>query len=452
MLGRERAKEVLERALTLSEADQTEAVLMAEDSYLTRFANSEIHQNVAERNGTLFVRVAFGKKVGHSSTNLLNDEGIALVVERAAEIASLQRENPDFTSLPGAKPIKDVPIYVPETASVTPEMRAAAAGTIIERARKSGLDAFGAVTSGVAELGVANSLGVFAYAQGTDAGCNVVVMGDTNSGYAQQASRDFRKLDFDAIGARAVEKAEASRDPIELEAGEGAAVLEPRAVADMIMFLAFLGFGALSVQEERSFMCGKFGQKIVGENISIWDDGLDERGFAIGFDFEGVPKQRVDFITDGVASAVAYDSLTAGKEGKESTGHALIAPNPYGPIPISPVMGTGDSTIEEMIADTKRGIYVTRFHYTNTVEPMRAVITGMTRDGTFLIEDGKITKPLKNLRFTESVLSALSCVTHISKEAVLVWDGAGYGPRFPTGIIAPAIRVEKFNFSGVTQF
>jgi len=220
----------------------------------------------------------------------------------------------------------------------------------------------------------------------------------------------------------------------------------------MIMFLAFLGFGALSVQEERSFMCGKFGQKIVGENISIWDDGLDERGFAIGFDFEGVPKQRVDFITDGVASAVAYDSLTAGKEGKESTGHALIAPNPYGPIPISPVMGTGDSTIEEMIADTKRGIYVTRFHYTNTVEPMRAVITGMTRDGTFLIEDGKITKPLKNLRFTESVLSALSCVTHISKEAVLVWDGAGYGPRFPTGIIAPAIRVEKFNFSGVTQF
>jgi PmbA protein len=452
MLGRERVKEVLDRALSLSSADQTEALIMAEDSYLTRFANSEIHQNVAERNGTLFVRVAFGKKIGHSSTNRLGKESIAEVVKRATEIASLQRENPDFISLPGPKPIKEIPAFVKETAAVTPEMRAEAAGKIIERARKGGLDAFGTVTTGVAELGVANSLGVFGYTQGTDAGSSVVVMGDTNSGYAQQASRDFRKLDFDAIGTRAVDKAQASRDPIELDAGETVAVLEHAAVADMLMFLGFLGFGALSVQEERSFMCGKFGKKIVGENISIWDDALDERGFAVGFDFEGVPKQRVDFITDGVASAVAYDSLTAGKEGKESTGHGLIAPNSYGPIPLSLVMGEGDSTIEEMIKDTKRGVYVTRFHYTNTVEPMRAVITGMTRDGTFLIEDGKITKPLKNMRFTESILSAFSCVTHIGKDARLQWEGAGYGPRFPTGIITPAIRVEGFNFSGVTQF
>jgi predicted Zn-dependent protease len=190
---------------------------------------------------------------------------------------------------------------------------------------------------------------------------------------------------------------------------------------------------------------------MVDEKVTIYDDGLDPQGLQVPFDFEGIPKQKVVFFEDGIAKGATYDSFTAGREGKSSTGHALIAPNTEGPIPINLLMKEGNSSLEEMIRSVRRGIYVTRFHYINVVEPMKAVLTGMTRDGTFLIEEGEIKSPIKNLRFTESVLKALSQVSAISKDRRVCSEGTVYSRRFVTGVVAPTIKVDGFNFSGVSS-
>jgi len=190
---------------------------------------------------------------------------------------------------------------------------------------------------------------------------------------------------------------------------------------------------------------------MVDKKVTIYDDGLDPEGLQIPFDFEGTPKKRVVFFERGVAKEVTHDSFTAGREGKESTGHGLIAPNTSGPIPINLFMEAGESSLKEMIQSVKKGIYITRFHYTNVVEPMAAVITGMTRDGTFLIEEGELKAPLKNLRFTESILRALSRVSAISKERKVCSEGTIYSRRFVTGTVAPAIKVDGFRFSGVSS-
>ena len=189
---------------------------------------------------------------------------------------------------------------------------------------------------------------------------------------------------------------------------------------------------------------------MVDEKVTIYDDGLDPGGLQVPFDFEGVPKKKVTFFDRGMAKEVTYDSFTAGREGKDSTGHGLIAPNTSGPIPINLFMKSGESSREDMIKSVRRGIYVTRFHYTNVVEPMKAVITGMTRDGTFLIEEGEMTRPVKNLRFTESVLKALSRVSAVSKVRKICSEGTVYSRRFITGTVVPAIKIDGFNFSGVS--
>jgi predicted Zn-dependent protease len=189
---------------------------------------------------------------------------------------------------------------------------------------------------------------------------------------------------------------------------------------------------------------------MVDEKVTIYDDGLDPEGLQVPFDFEGIPKKKVTFFEKGVVKEVTYDSFTGGREGKDSTGHGLIAPNTSGPIPINLFMEGGESSLEEMIQSVRRGIYVTRFHYTNVVEPMRAVITGMTRDGTFLIEGGEIKRPIQNLRFTESILKALSQVTSISRDRRVCSEGTVYSRRFVTGTIAPAMKIDGFNFSGVS--
>jgi len=196
-------------------------------------------------------------------------------------------------------------------------------------------------------------------------------------------------------------------------------------------------------------MTDKLGQKIAGDNITIWDDGLDPRGLVFPFDFEGVPKQKVMLIENGIAKGVVYDSFTAGREpGKHSTGHSLPAPNTSGPIPINLLMAPGSSTKEEMLAATERGIWVTRFHYTNPVHPMKTVLTGMTRDGTFLIENGKIVRPLKNLRFTQSIIEALSCTDMLGSTIKLCRQGFDLF----VATCVPAARVQGFTFTGTTEF
>ena len=442
LLGQDRLQEILKKALGWSHADQTEVVVRLGCLRLTRFAGSIIHQNVAERSCGVSVRAITGKKIGLAGGNSIDDDGLRQTVEKAVELARHQQENPDFVSLPGPKLMPQVPkIFFTETAEFSAEDRAAAVEKVVNIAAKEGAEASGSFTTGYDEHAVANSLGISAYSARTASQITTVMTADTGFGYANRLSRDVTELAFDEAAAEAAERAARSRNPISIEPAEYDVVLTSYCVEDLLGFLSWLGFSALAVQEGRSFMAGKLGQKVCGENITIWDDGLDPRGSVHPFDGEGVPKQRVDLIANGVANAVVYDSYTANKEGRESTGHSIGGAGTHGPYAWNMFLAPGDATMDDMIASTERGLFVTRFNYTNVVHPLHTVITGMTRDGTFLIERGKITKPVKNLRFTESVLEALSSVQMVGKELSLQGMAT-----------VPAIKVKNFRFTGATEF
>jgi PmbA protein len=447
MLGKARIKQITDSILGLSTADQTEVVVLVNDSALTRFANSTIHQNVAEINTEVRIRVVAGSRMGVAITNNLAEAALARTLENALTTARLQPENPDFKSLPGPQPIAEVTAFSQATAGCTPEQRARGVGAICLMARAAGVVASGALTTTVFEAAVANSLGTLAYYPTTFADINTVVMSDTSAGYASALTLDVTSLDFEAIGREALDKCGRSQNPRALDPGEYTVILEPYAVQDFIQMMAYTGLGAVALQEGRSFMVGKIGQQIADGRVSIWDDGLDPAGLPWPFDFEGVPKQRVDFIDKGVARGVVYDSYHAGKEGKASTGHALPAPSPMGPFPLNVFFAPGDATLEEMIQSTERGLYVTRFHYTRPVEPTQVVITGMTRDGTFLVEHGEIAYPVKNLRFTQSYLKALNHVEAIGQELRLLTGIANYARDS-----VPALKVSQFRFTGATEF
>ena len=446
--GEKRLQEIAERALHRASADQTEVIVTAGQAHLTRFAVNTIHQNVTERDVNVRLRVIVGKKTGVASGNDVSDGGLARLVGMAESAASFQKEDPAFVSLPEPEAIEPVDAFVRATAECTPEERADGVQAILTQSRENGLRAAGAFSTEASELFVANSLGVRAYHAGTLANVRTVVMGETGSGYGGQTSIDVRDLDPAAVGAEAVDKALRSADPAGIEPGEYTVILEEEAVADMLNGLRFMGFGALAYQEKRSFMSGRLGEKITGEGITIWDDGRDRSAVPLPFDFEGVPKRRITLIENGVAANVVYDSLTAGREeGKSSTGHALPSPNTMGPFPVNLFMATGDATKDEMLAATERGIWVTRFHYTNPLHPVKTVLTGMTRDGTFLIENGKIARPVKNLRFTQSILDAFAQADMIGSTAKVVKSLYG-----SFGTTAPAVRIRGFRFTGTTDF
>ncbi|MEE8390226.1 MAG: TldD/PmbA family protein [Anaerolineae bacterium] len=448
MQGKTKLKEIVDRVLALSRADQTEVLIFSGDEHLTRFAVNTIHQNVSETNAAVRVRAVFGKKVGVASGNDLSDEALRKVVESAETVARFQQDNPDFHSLPEPQPVEEADAYAETTATCTPQDRAKGVAAICATSRENDLKAAGAFSTSVEEIMVANSLGVSAYHCSTVAHIVTVIMGETGSGYAAATAMDVSALDPETVGRVAVDKATRSRNPTDIEPGAYTVILEENAVSDMLFYLGYLGLGALSVQEGRSFMNDRFGEKVTGENITIWDDGHDPRGLVFPFDFEGVLKQRVPLIENGIAKGVVYDSFTAGREeGKTSTGHSLPAPNTFGPFPGNLFMAPGQATKEEMLASTERGIWVTRFHYTNPVHPVKTVLTGMTRDGTFLIENGQITRPLKNLRFTQSILEAFSQVETLGSELELIKRDWG---SFAT--CAPAAKIHEFQFTGTTEF
>ncbi len=450
MTTRERIEEVLNKCLGYSRADQTLAMVMANDTYLTRYATNYIHQNTAESNAVVHVTAVLGKKLGVATTNALDDASLERTVKQAEDIARVQPDLPDFTSLPAEEAAGGEVggmALSPGTVSFDAESRARAVGRVTALAAKYGFEAAGAFATGTMAVGVANSLGVRRYAEGTRASMTAVVMGPTGSGYADDLSADATKIDVDRLAETAVGKCRDAQNPVAVEPGDYEVVLESAAVADMIQFLAYLGLGALAFQEGRSFMCGRLGQKITGDAITIWDDGQDPAGLPLPFDFEGVRRQKVMLIEDGVAKGVVYDSYTAGREpGKASTGHALPPTIHRGPIPANLFMKAGSETMADMVKSMKRGLIVTRFHYTNPLHPVLTTITGMTRDGTFLVEDGRIKGPVKNMRFTVNMLESLAETEGMSRERHLN-DMFGLG-----AVLAPAVKLKKFTFTGATQF
>ena len=446
MLGENKIREIAGRVLGMSEADQTEVVVWGTDSALTRFANNYIHQNVLETNATVSARVVLGKKIGVASTNDLSDDGLRRVLENARAIASFQRENADFRSLPTPeeagtpRPVA----FIEATAGATPEIRADGVGVICRLAGENGLMSAGAFSTEAQELGVANSLGLFSYGRGTAANLLTVVMGENSSGYADRASIDVGQIDAEEVAREAVGKALRGKDPVSVEPGEYTVVLEEYAMGGLLEYLALSGgFSANAVQEGRSFL--REGEQLTGENITVFDDGADPRGLALGMDFEGVAKRRVNLIEGGMSGSPVYDSYTAGREDKSSTGHALPPGFPWGPMPLNLFLEPGNTPKERLAEGIERGIWVTRFHYMGVVHPLKAIITGMTRDGTFLIEKGEVTRPIKNMRFNQPVLEG--------------WRDAVLGDRLKLqkgflfgSAAAPAARIEKFRFASGTSF
>ena len=449
MIDREHALRLLRKIVQESTAEQTEAILLTEDSSLTRFAGSAIHQHVAERNQMAILRAVLGKKIAVVTTNIFQPSSLRRSLRKAISLAKVQQPNDEFISLPGPKYIPEVETFSENISRLTPNQKVRMVKNLLKQVKERRCRASGAFSNGEVDLAVVNSLGVEAYQKFSDFFLHVIVENEKSSGYASFVARDPDELDVDALAKEAIGKI-SEEEPIQIEPGEYEVILEPYAVNELLSFLGYLGFHALAVQEGRSFFCNHFGEKMIDEKVTIYDDGLDTEGLQVPFDFEGVPKKKVTFFDRGVAKEVTYDSFTSGREGKDSTGHGLIAPNTAGPIPVNLFMKEGESSLEQMIRSVRRGIYVTRFHYTNVVEPMKAVITGMTRDGTFLIEEGEMKRPIKNLRFTESVLKALSRVTAISKDRRICSEGTVYSRRFVTGTVVPAIKVEGFNFSGVS--
>jgi predicted Zn-dependent protease len=438
---------VAERAIALAAAagaTEAEGLVSAERAQLTRFANSEIHQNVAETNGTLNLRVAIGRRVGVASSNRLDDEGLRRLAETATAIARNSAELEDWGGLPEPTPITEIAAaWSDATAESTPELRAEGVRAVIAAANAAGVRAFGSFSTGAEHLAVANSKGIRAAQRRTTAQLLTVMMAaDGGSGYAEQASVDATAIDAAAVGHDAAEKAKATVNPVAVDPGDWTVVLEEPAVVDLLSMLAYMGFSALAVQEERSF--AEPGKVIGSELVTIVDDATEPGALPMAFDYEGVAKQRVVLVEHGVCRDVVYDAQTGARGNHPSTGHGLPAPNSYGPFPLNMVMSAGETERPALVGEMERGLLVTRFHYTNPVHPKLAIVTGMTRDGTFLVEDGKIVGPVRNLRFTQSYLAALAGTVAVGRERRTLRGDFG-------GVLVPAVRIEGWTFTGATE-
>ena len=442
LLGRDGFEAVAAAALELPGVDDVEVLLMHEWGGNTRFANSEIHQSTAREDTGLRVRVISKDRVGVAATNECTPRGARAAAESAKEMAQIVTPDKLWPGLTPMTATPELERFDGATASATPEERADAATTLIGQAPK-GFTAAGAYETMASEVGIANTQGQVCWGSQTQASLTTVVSGDdAGSGFAETFAGRTSDVDPEAIGRTAAHKSSASQGPRALEPGVYPVVLEPAAVATLVGFLAWTGFGGRDYFEGRSCFSGKQGQRVAAPSVSIFDDAAHPDTLGLGFDFEGEPHRRVDLIKDGVFIDSVYDRRVGKEAGVATTGHGLPSPNPEGPLPLNLFLATGDASIEAMIAATQRGLLVTRFHYTNVVNPVESSITGMTRDGTFLIENGEVAGPVMNFRFTQSILAALSTTTMIGSTAELASE------FFFSASRVPALRIEEFNFSG----
>ena len=445
-----RAADVAASALAAAPGEEAEAVVVAEVSGLARFASSEVHQPTLIENVVVTLRVVRDRKVGWASTNRIEADGLKDLAARAADAADSARRDDAFPGLAPAATLPEIEGYDDDTAELGADDQARLAAAAIESASRHPV--YGFFTSGVTEIAVASSTGVTAEQRLTDATALVIAAAEGASGYAEQTSWAAGNVDPGAVAREADEKAARTIEARSIDPGHYRAVLEPYAFAELLQYFAYDSFGGQGLLEERSYLHGRIGERVFDPKISIADDALDPRGLPKAFDFEGSPKQRVALVEDGIARGVVWDRETAAqaKDGVAPTGHA---PPPllreYGPLPFALSVAGGEAaSVEELAELVGDGIYVTRLHYLSIVDPREGVITGMTRDGTFRIRDGRVAEPLVNLRFTVSVPELLAEVPGLTREPTLVNQSDFYGDRFPFGVLAPAIATARFNISG----
>ncbi len=444
------ALDLAERALKAAEGDEADVSVNVESSGFARFAASAVHQPTLVRNEGVTLRVVRDGRVGCATTNRTDGEGLAAAARSAAEAADSSPMDPGFAGLQEPAPVPEVDGYDEATAALAPEGQADAAAEAIAAAAGVGL--YGYYTSGVTEVAVASTAGQTVSQAMTDVSVLTLAASDDSSGYAEATSWRASDIDPAAVAREAAETAARTRGAKELEPQTFRAVLEPYAVSELLFFFAFTSLNGLALLEDRSYLSGRIGEKLFHESFTLRDDGLDSRSYPKAFDLEGVPKQPVLMIEEGVARDVVWDRRTARRagDGHVSTGHALAPPaQPFGPLPLNLSMAGGEAGSAEELAElVGDGIYVTRLHYLGIVDPREGIITGMTRDGTFLIEDGKVTSPVVNLRFTTSFPALAAGLLGLTKEVALVNRSDFYDERYPFGTLVPAVATDAFTVVG----
>jgi predicted Zn-dependent protease len=433
-----------ERIIGLSEADETEVEIEFGSDALTRFANNTIHQNVAEQTLTISVRAVVDGRTARAVTNKTDEESLRRVIAAAARLARNQPEYPDLLPMPRRQKYQKVARFSSATAAVTPQDRARAVARVCKMAEKNKQTAAGIFSSGATHSILANSEGLFARYGETNSEFSVTILEENSSGWAKSNSPDVRDIDPDALAASASRKAAESRQPRELPPGHYTAILEPSAVLDLVGFL-FYDFAGTAVLDKRSCLNDRLGKKLFGENITLWDDAYHPLQTGEPYDGEGMPRQKVLLVDRGVPKNLVYSRATARKMKAKPTGHGFSLPNEYGEAPMNLVFAGGDKSVDEMIRSTERGILVTRLWYIREVDPYEKVLTGMTRDGTFLVENGRLAGGIRNFRFNQSVIEALSNVEMLGPAVRAAGEES-------FEMVVPAMKIRNFHFSEATKF
>ena len=435
---------IAERVFKLSEADETEVEIDATTDALTRFANNTIHQNVAEQTLSISVRTVVDGRTARVTTNKTDEESLRRAVSSAMSLARNEPENPDLLPMLRQQKYQKVARFFAATAETTPQDRARAVKRVCQMADKAKQTAAGIFSSGSMQNVFANSRGLYAQHQQTRSEFSVTILEEHSSGWAKFNSPDIRNIDPDELAARASRKAADSRNPREIPAGHYTTILQPPAVLDLLGFL-FYDFAGTAVLDKRSCFTGRMGTKLFGENIVLWDDVYHPLQTGEPFDGEGVPKQRVLLVDHGVPKNLVYSRATAKKMKAKPTGHGFSLPNDYGEAPMNLVFGGGDKSMDEMVRSTDRGILVTRLWYIREVDPYEKILTGMTRDGTFLVENGRVAGGIRNFRFNQSILEMLSKVEMLGPAVRAAGEES-------FEMVVPAMKVRDFHFSEVTKF
>ncbi|MGA2348585.1 MAG: TldD/PmbA family protein [Candidatus Sulfotelmatobacter sp.] len=467
MLTKEQAGEVFDCIRKLSTADEVEVLFSGGRFALTRFANNTIHQNVAEENYVVSVRAAFGGRTARAFTNKFDDESLRQVVKSAENLAKVQHPDPDLLPMPdahsaggtGGSPVSTQTIpsrHFETTAAITPELRAEGVKKIVGVAQQHGLTTAGVFSSAESLDGIFNSRGLSKWHQQTSADVSITMLASDSSGWQKANSPDVAKLDPLVLAETAARKALDSARPRDIPAGKCTVILEPAAVLDIVGFM-FWDYAGMAILDQRSFLTGRIGTELFGDNITIWDDVAHPLQTGAPFDGEGVPRQRLALVENGIVKRVVYARATAERMKRseyknkvgpiEATGHGFALPNEMGEMPQNIVFApvANPQTVEQMIASTERGVLVTRLWYIREVEPFEKMLTGMTRDGTFYLENGRVQGGVRNFRFNESLIHMLSNVEAMSVPVRASGEES-------MDMVVPAMKVKAFNFTEVTKF
>ncbi len=445
-------KSLMNKIFKLSPARATEVNLYLNDGTLIRFADNRVVLTLNEFNGTASIRILHGNRMGRAATNKFDDSSLAACCEKALQLAKNAAPDPDALPLAGAQTYQPVEAYFEATGATSAYQLAAQVDEMLALAREHKASLSGVNQVERFAYAVGNSQGLLAITRGTRARASTTATLDGATGFAIAEEPDIRNLDHQQLAQTSLEKAALARNARELPPGEYTALLEPQAVANLLVFLLrdyvsqISPFSGTAFLKKQGFVAHHFKEKFFGENFSLHDDVYHPLQQGIPFDGEGMPRKRVTLVEKGVITGLVHSRSSALKMSEEPTGHGLEMPTAFGAMPMHLIMEGGEASIDELMREMRNGIRITRFWYNRLVDSNTMTVTGMTRDGTYLVKRGKIAAALKNMRFNESLFHVFNHITALGKPVRTVEEETGLI------MVVPPICVEGFHFTGRTLF